>query len=457
MAGIADDEAAIALYRDMYAGEHNVKLTTRQEEYLSADTTSFGNICKRVVGIMADRLRVAEDGIKPTDDSGQAYAEQARLWWTDTTDPDADNDIDAYSLQHELYTAALRDGATALVVGWDEVTRRPTFTPNALYDGATGLIRFHYDSDGKLLFASKRWQVWNPLQTGETGKTRLTVYAPDYIERYEASNSAASGWRLLGPEELGGVPNPQPWTDTQGQPLGIPVIPFDAPSGSALADVVTIQEMLNHNLATYDITVDYHGFPIIFTVNGDYPIDSATGQSQLPDFQPGTAINLGEGGSAGRIETADLEKVFNGGVMNWVQMIALVKGWPMWLFDKSQQPPSGVALQQMESSLVAQIQTLQAAFSGSWRKAFNLARKLHRLNTGQDLGGQIAFDWQPAQTIDQLADMQRLQLEFDAGQYPTVTRWRRMGNSEEEIAQMLDDKRREDDLGLADLTTGISQ
>ena len=141
--------------------------------------------------------------------------------------------------------------------------------------------------------------------------------------------------------------------------------------------------------------------------------------------------------------------MFEAGVISWVQMLALVKGWPMYLFDRSQQPPSGVALTIMEQSLVNQIKRKQRAFSGSWRQAFNMGRKLHKLNTGQDLAGQIKFNWQPIEVKDPVAEAQLLQAEFEAGQYPIVTRWRRLGNTVEEIAQMLQDAAQEDSFGLS--------
>ncbi len=458
MSAIEEEENALKTYRDYYDGDQGVELTDRQEEYLAEAVTSFGNICKRAVHIPADRLRIPEGGIVPIDKNSQAYADEARKWWSDITEADEGNDTDAFGLQPEIYKASCRDKAVGVIVGWDDNLEKPTFMPNLLYDGDTGLIRFHYDDNNKLLFASKRWTVWNPLKAGETGKRRLTIYTDGYIERFESDPNTAGGWRQMTPEEVG-LPNPQPWTENgelNGIPLGCAVIPFENPSGSELEDIVSLQQVLNHNLGTFDTSIDYHGFPIFYTVAGDFPLDSS-GNAEIPNYQPGMAINLVEGGSAGRIEAADLQKLFESGVMSWVQIIALVKGWPMWLFDRNQQPPSGIALQQMERSLVEQIRTKQNAFSSAWRKVFNLARKLHKQQTAQDLPGQIRFEWEPAHTVDPVADMEAKQKEFEAGQYPIVTRWRLLGKSDEEIAQMLEDKRREDDLGLADLTLGIEQ
>jgi hypothetical protein len=308
-----------------------------------------------------------------------------------------------------------------------------------------------------LLFASKRWTVINPLNSKDNGTRRLNIYTPGYIERYK---SGTGNWELLTPEELGGLPNPQPWTDTgtmAGAPLGIPIIPFENPTGSELQDVLAIQETVNHNLATLDIVTDYHGQPLLY-VTGQTTMPDSSGAKTVPNFGPGMLIEIADpSGNVGRIEPANLTALFTGGVMSWLQVLAMVKGWPLWLFDRSQQPPSGVALQQMERGLIEQINAKQTTFSGAWRKAFNMGRKLHKLHTGQDLPGQLTFVWQPAASQDDFAYYSALEKKFTSGEVPVIQRWRELGYSVMQIEQMMQDKGREDEFGLADTVTGITQ
>jgi hypothetical protein len=206
------------------------------------------------------------------------------------------------------------------------------------------------------------------------------------------------------------------------------------------------------------VSIDLHAFPLLAFFGFNLPIDSSTGYSKIPRLGPGSGIATDNtDGSLQRIDPADLERLFNAGVISWVHILALVKGWPMYLFDRTQQPPSGIALSIMENGLVNQVERKQRAFSGAWRAAFNLARKLHRLKTGQELTGQIKFTWQPAQVKDRGLELDHLKAEFEAGQYPIPTRWRLLGKSEEDIAQMFADKQREDDFGLADVVTGVTQ
>jgi len=86
IAGQSDAEALIAAYRLFHDGEQGVKLSDRQEEYLTGrgdgvETESFGNICRRVVNVPRDRLSLTASGIGPADPQAGAYAEMATGWW----------------------------------------------------------------------------------------------------------------------------------------------------------------------------------------------------------------------------------------------------------------------------------------------------------------------------------------------------------------------------------------
>lgn len=449
-AELTETEEQIALYRAYYSGEQGIEMTTRQKEYLSRDDIdidSFGNICPRVVAIPTDRMRIEPSGITAADPDAAEYADAVTGWWEANR---------LTSKQVELYQAIGRDGGIAVIVGWDG--EKPTFTPNLLYDGTTGLIRFHYDSDGRLLFASKRYRLYDSVNLRESGTLRMTLYYPDRIERYQADSNQAGGWRPLQPAELDGLPNPQPWTDWQGRPLGIPVIHFESPFGSELTDIMVMQKMLNHNLGTLDEAIDQQAFPLLWASNLSLPIDTVTGKASVPSYGPGQMFLTGDGGNVGRIEPADIERMFRGGVLSWVQVAALVKGWPYYLFDRSAQAPSGVSLKIMESSLIAQIKAKQQAINEAWLDAFNIGRRLHRLNTGQELTGEIAIKWQSVETEDILTQAQANQIKWQSASIPVITRWRELGYTQDQIDQMIQDARLGDNEMLnAETVTGVSQ
>lgn len=431
----ADSEALVEAYRLFYDGEQGVKLTDRQKQYLigrgdGLDVDSFGNICRRIVNVPRDRLELKASGITPADPDAGVYAEMVTDWW---------NANELNSQQKDVYRAALRDGSVAVIVGWDG--EKPTFTPNLVYDGNTGLVRFHYDNDDHLLFASKRWQVWNPLVMGATGKTRMNVYLDDRIERFLEDNSVAGGWRLMEPaevsEESGGnvTENPQPWKDSAGEPLGIPVIPFEAPSGSELTDVMTIQKVLNHTLGELDIAVDLHNWPILWGAGLELPLDTS-GDPEIPDYGSGKFYSLAAEGRMGRIEPADLEKMFRSGVLSWLHIMAIVKGWPLFVLDRSAQPPSGVALRVMESNLVEQVVDMQVSFGGDWQVAFEMGRRLYRVNGKGELEGELAFVWESPETADEKMAMETQAQKWDVAQVPIEQRWRESGYTEAQIRDM---------------------
>ncbi len=459
----SEEEARIQTYRDFWEGEQGIILTDRQKDYIltvgSPELTtrenfrksirgalpgSWGNICKRVTNIPKDRLSLDSDGIVPADADSIAYAEQVSEWWRL-------DGLDAK--QKDVYEASLRDGAVAVIVDWNDDEDRPTFVPNLIRSAEEGLVRFHFDVDNNLIFASKQWTIVDTLNPDTSGSTRLTIYRPGLIDRFIGDDGFAGGWRPLAPAELGDEPNPQFWTTDrtqQGDPLGVPVIPFENPGGSELMDVIIIQELLNHNLGTMDIVIDTHAFPTIWTVDANLPIDTTTGLAQLPDFGPGTGINLNQGGSMGRLEAADIQKLFDGGVLTWLQILALIKGWPLHFLDRAQIPPSGTALRQAEGSLISQIKDKQVVFGAAWAKAFDQARKIQAMRGGDELIGTLKFNWDSPATVDPLLEAQAMQARFDALQLPMISRLREAGKSQDEIDQIIKDAQAGDEFGLVD-------
>ena len=139
----------------------------------------------------------------------------------------------------------------------------------------------------------------------------------------------------------------------------------------------------------------------------------------------------------GRIEPADLEKMFRSGILSWLHILAIVKGWPLFVLDKSAQPPSGVALKVMEGNLVKQVTDMQVDFGGDWQAAFEMGRKLHRANNqAGELEGELELTWEAAETADEKAEMETRAQKWETAQVPIEQRWREAGYTEEEIAQM---------------------
>jgi hypothetical protein len=427
MRSIGDEEKEIRRNREFYEGEQGVQLTERQKEYLGdfandIDSQALCNICRRAVEIPLERLAVTD--ITPGTDGVTDFAELTKLWWQL-------NQLGSW--QYDLYEASLRDWASCLIVGW--AGTYPTFTMNTVYDGEDGQIRLHYsDDDGTLMFASKRWKAWDPVTLKFTGRTRLTIYAPDRIMRYEDSTQSPDGWRLLTPEETG-APNPQPWVDIDGAPLGIPVIVFENPGGSELDDVLMPQKAMNKSLTSLLSTQDVHGFPLLGLVGYSNALPDSDGKQPKLRVAPGEAIKVPAGGNILRVPGVDLAPMFETGVMGWMQLVTIIKGWPLYLWARGE-PPSGESLKVMESSLVSQVKRKHHSFGDAWAQGFEMGRKLHQLYQGQLVEGEASTVWADPETHQDLTRWQALQTKWDAALVPTPQRWREAGYTEEQIQQM---------------------
>lgn len=430
---LKDEEAAMHRNRDFYDGEQGIQLTARQKEYLGDIANDLSeqalcNICKRAVEIPGERLAVEE---LTSEQGDSTLADMAKLWWEM-------NQLGAW--QYDIYEQALRDSTSCLIVGWDE--DHPTYTLNELWDGKDGSVRLHYsEDDGTLLFASKRYSAYDPVMLQKTGKVRLTLYFADRIERYEDSTGDPTGWRLLRPDEIEGTDkrNPMPWVDTDGNPLGIAVIAFDNPGGSELDDVLMPQKALNKGAVDLLSTQDLHGFPLLVLKGFQATIDTEGKQTPL-NYQPGRAITMPAAGSADRIPGVDLSPMFETGVLGWLQLVSIIKGWPLYLWARGE-PPSGESLKVMESSLVNQVKRKQESFRDSWLEAFAMGARLHKLYTGQELTGDLVIQWKDPETRQELAHWQALQTKWDAAQIPITQRWREAGYTDEQIALMQEEQR----------------
>lgn len=390
------DEEHIVMYRDFYDGQHDVAQTARQDDYLGEIgddlPDSFGNVCKRAIAVIGDRLKIEPDGagVIPVDDEAKDYASLAAEWW---------RDCDLNSKQSELHTYLLRDREAALIVEWDEENSRPVYTVNPIWDGEgkTG-VRFHYDSRDRLLFVSKHWLRDDRDET-TTDPYRVNIYAQGQIWRglVDQSNS----WSLMDNADVAEETDGQITENPQTYPIeDIPIIHFkNFPYLSELTDIIKIQKVINHSLGSIDIAFDYHSAPG-FTAEEFHPKRDVNGVEEPQAYGPEKVL-VGEGLT--RIAPPELVRMWESGVDRWIDMISLIRGWPMWLLNPRVAIPSGIALRMLEAPLVAQVEDKQFSLSTPWLKAFDIARQLNNYyNSSQQLEGQIKLAWRAPATVDVL-------------------------------------------------------
>lgn len=427
----AEDEKGIERNRAFYSGDQGIELTDRQREYLGdiandLKDQALANIAAKCVDIPLERLAILK--IKAKEGSPSALADRANEWW---------GKLRLTTMQRDLYRYAMRDRASCLLVGWDAAKHSPLVSVRELFAGNFGEVKLHYDGDtGELSYASMRWRQFDPASQTETGKTRMIIWFSDRIERYE---EAGSTWRLLASSEIDdGLANPEPWVDATGNPLGVAVIPFDNPGESELDDILMPQKALNKSLADLLSATDMHGFPILAVSKTEIKIDPATGKEMAIEIGPGKLLLTGDG-DAHRIEGANLDQLWKNGVLSWIEIAALIKGWPVYLFNRSLAGAvSGEALKQMEAGLISQVEEKQRVFGDDFRDVFTLCAKLNELYEHETLDGELEFEWQPAANRDELAEMTRLEKKFTIGEIPIEQRWKELGYDEATIQEMSD-------------------
>jgi len=414
-------EQNISEFKQYYSGFQNVRLTKRQKEYLKCDSemaNSFVNISKMVPNIILDRLAIVPNGngIIAVDDMSSDYADEASRWWLQ-------RGVDKFAT--DLHRFVLRDGVAALFVEW--INDMPLFTPKPIWTGPReGGVRFHSESDTvdtEFGFCSYQWPVQQyTVDGGEISDTltRLNLYNKSINEDggsliYRFKSTDGQSWTPLTEDEIFNelgirVNNPQELPISE-----IPIIKFvNTGQLSEIADIFRLQQLVNKSVGDIDIGADYHAFPLLAA--DEFP------NAENQKIEPGVLIRAK---NVKRIEPANLEMVWNGTTLKYVDMVSLVKRWPMWLLNPREfSVPSGTALRVAERPLISQIREKQNSLSPQWRLALNVARQWNNVLTTNELAGDINIKWQPAATENVIEDNRLVVETAKLAGIPDETIWR---------------------------------
>lgn len=398
------EESNMFKIREYYEGRQLTDELTAREAYVApalykllSDFPLF-NMVNRTVKVISERLTI--DNISSKDPN---KAEIAKEWW-DKAEMD--------SWQSVIYETALRDKAMVLIVGWNGVEKRPTFTINELWDGVSGTCRIHYDNNENISFISKRWHQLEP-DGRFSGRFRLTIYLPDRIERFVLEGLTAPP-RLMTIEELkledeNIVSNPEMLLDANGNPLGMPAIVFENKGYlSECFEAMAAQAGVNEAILDWHTTSRYHGMPTVVFSGVQFKIDPLTGRNIEPKWSPGKGIAI-DSGDVKRIHAEDIKRVYEGSVMPWIEIVTRAKGWPEHVF--TQIPPSGETIRQMEGSLVSQCDAKKSMFNDSWKRAFEIAFKFSGLYSPDQSDADLEFHWKSSLSISEKYDLQLLALK----------------------------------------------
>ena len=451
-----EDADKVKAARDYYKGDHPVMLTQRQQEFIGKGLTSgdYGfnhNLVKVVIDTLRERLNVTGFTVngRSAEDSDNADGKLAALlwqWWKHSK---------LKSQQIRLYRRALRDGKSYLMVDYDNDHARPRFTLHEVDDGQNGIVLHRDPSDeNQALFATRYFYTFNPLEPGQTGIERKTVYLPGEIRKYERTGLAGiigseTTWRAVMDE--GDLSWPLPWLDVQGKPLGVAVIEFQNPGGSEIDSIAGLQNALNKAWLDLIAAADATGFPIL-TANYRDPQpmpnlitddDNIEGTDEFI-IAPGRMLEI-FGGTINRLDAPNLEYMIKG-IWSIVDAISGLSRTPQQFLRPFPgiDVPSGEALKQLESGLVKKAEERQLLFGEAWAEVMTLAYRVAR-TFGQgipDVGNDpvIGVMWADANTRMEKTEADVAQI-YKALGVPDEAVWETAGFSPERIAQFKENAR----------------
>lgn len=459
LAHLAAEDAAeqkwIRTLRAYYDGEHPTYLTSRMKEFIGLKSRDGEhlyqhNLCHLIVGEAVGRLRLL--GFAPVElkaelldeaDVEQEYltyvgeaklaARLAMRWWDE-------NKMAAG--QDDLYEVVGRDGEAYVIVDWDG--EKPRWTVNLAYDGTQG-VKLHRDvNTGEPTFASKRWQL-------EDGRTRLTLYFRDRVEKYVSTQAGTGPYAEAGWEAWQDTPEeswPTPW------PYGmLAVVPFVNPGGSDLGQVLPMQDALNKADIDLMAAQDMAGFPVFWASGAPADIDATTGEERTLTIGPGRLVRLTDPAARfGMAEPADLERLI--AVSNyWVESVAGVSATPLYrLLSSGKTPPSGDSLEMQEGALVAKVRRKQVVFGDSWEAVVRLSVRLWNAFRPGEAMAETTLDvvWDDPRSMQQKVAEAEKKAALGV---PEEQIWAELGYSQAQIMQFrqMRSERRSEEANLGEM------
>jgi len=447
----------VALARRYYAGDHDVKLTERQKEWMQqhGSTVRFTvNHCPTVVDSVVERLNVIGTN---TPDAEQGAEDEAggwvwRMWKRNRMD----------AKQRTVYRMAERDGEAFVMVDYDQARGQVRWLPHQRYvdesAGGDGYGMWMEYPQGDMMQEPERAvKQWSETYVDERGKeqvrVRRTVYYPDRIERYVRGRGGE--WEPFEETAEDGTVTPSKvaWVDGAGRPLGIPVAHFYVPGRtSALSEIIPLQDMLNKAWLDIMAAVDTTGFGMVATLGFIPTTDGRPPESDgsnLMKIAPGQwfgTLKPPSEAAIQQINPASLQPLLET-EDRIVVRIASVSDTPLSRFMTSRQIAAEGTLKQQEAPLLAKCKERMTLYGNAWEDVFAVSMRLAVHFGGEELDPDLTVEvvWDEIETRNDMAYRQALLMEKQMGVTDDKLQ-EKLGYTKDEIAAF----RRRNLLAIAD-------
>lgn len=453
LSGLIDDFKGLEKIREYYYNKQPNRLSEDQRNYLGLkpdDPEPRDNILYDTVSLIVERLEVTGwEASHPSDvesqDTDQSSLTESQKLEQAVQIIMQNNGID--STQDDIYEAAIRDGRCYLIVDYDNSDPLRTgingvkfhIEMAAVMDNNYSImgIQLHKDKYDNPQFASHRY-ITNDVVEDRQGvpvpniNHHLVIYYPDKKEHYIMDVKVAD---KLGVNQQAGWVKVQEddWVDQNGNPLGIPVFEFSTPGGSAIDQLISLQDAINDNFSDIKAVDRLHGFPIIWGTGAKF--DKLI-------LSPGRGISTSdEQGRVGKIDASSSENL-HATELVLLKKVARKAKIPLYSLYPSGQPWSGVALIQMEGPTINLCNRIIKNYTRTWQDIAVMSIKLAMAfgaETGLLLdalsGGTIKPIWaKPYQPT--IEDLRNEAAAYKEAAFPDEYIWERVyGLSPQEVAK----------------------
>jgi hypothetical protein len=389
-------------YRNYYDGLHTLMISSARLK------TVFGhlfhdfrlNLCPAVVDSLVDRLQISSFS------SGEDEDQDAMDLWKRNR---------MHRRAGQLHLEAVAAGDAYLLV-WPNEREQVTFYPHKSHEVA---VDYSKEEPGLIVKAAKWWK-------DEEGNTRVNLYYPDRVEKYEARRNTVPDPASNAPDhEIDSTTKTHPHSESvllraesfdYHRPDGadyrvanewnqVPVFHFanNADLGeygvSELRNAVPVQDALNKTVFDMLVLGEFSAYPQRYALNIDVQRDE-NGQPINP-FKSGPervwAISGGENVQVGQFQAADIEKT-----------LKVKQAWSLDMAQVTQTPPhyfmlpgglvSGESQKTAEQKLDAKVSDRTTSFGDAWAQAMALAVRMERGRAADGL--ELDANWKNTKPRD---------------------------------------------------------